>query len=217
MKIQPFLFRVMSSIITGALICIIYFFIVSNIFSDLYLADLKYIKLFIESKEWYLNLFLFFVLGEVFATIWEFFVMDINYNIFGDLSDKDNKYHELIKPPINGFVASLIFPIFLLKIFLVTKLIDVSQFNNDGNVVYWSEFSKNVIQSPNSNFPLSELYYNMHRIFGGLSLLFLIISIIILFKNPSLKLFGIFISIYILSFYICHKYREIGNRFIKNF
>jgi hypothetical protein len=180
---------------------------------------------FLIKNIWLIFLFFFlpvcFFVGELFSDLSEIFIFDPIYNN-ARINKDDPSCLELLNPirlKKRTYLFLLLCPL-ILKSKKCYQCDDLTISNQCDDLTIFFEKFNSFICSKGKSFSLSEMYFNMHRIMGGLLILFWILFIIhfILFCKTNNIISFIFFVINILLVYFCFeqgkKQRLFANRLI---
>jgi len=176
---------------------------------------------FLTKNIWLIFLFFFlpvcFFVGELFSDLSEIFIFDPIYN-----NARINKNNPFCLELLNPIRLKIGIYLFLWLCPLILKFIlrfGIFYHRCDNLTISFKKFNS-FICSKEKSFSLSEMYFNMHRIMGGLLILFWMLLIIhfILFCKTNDIISFIFFVINILLVYFCFeqgkKQRLFANRLI---
>lgn len=221
MNIRPYLIRFFSSFLAGAMILLFLGIALHNtptnsipyLFKTYIKDSYDFILVTINATESQTNgsrIILYFTLGAVtifigdlFCSFFEFF---ITYNFFIS-NEFERIYHLSIREIVNNKywrgVLTFIFLLFPLVLFFKKK-------SNTDDQIKIKTFAKCIRMHHDDHFAISEIFFNFHRFFGGISLSLAFVIMIDIW-NLSLISFLTSYTLYNITFYLCIRYRECGN------
>lgn len=236
MNIRPYLIRFFSSLMAGGIILIIIYGVLtivtiplnslcfSQYFQFLSTGLLRGIKNISFSNFEYVFLLLSIFIGDMFSSLFEFLVAVRFFRAKDDCFERVYNSGFWMALPRNIASSTLAKTLYFIFYFFPILFLCILHPKKRSEYILEEDFSNCIRIFYNSHFASSEVFFNFHRFWGGITLSLLIslytLSIKLLLNisissiqttASQLAILFIFYLAYNCSFYLTIKYRECGN------